>query len=101
MDGAVGVAAAGGDSQLLEFTRDMRIVGRSDSRTVGLVVLLAVLSCRGSRPAGRPAIIPGDHGDRVIVEVLNARGTAGPGRTATAVQRAAGAGGSDWCHAPA
>ncbi len=68
----------------------MRIVGRSDSRTVGLVVLLAVLSCRGSRPAGGPAIIPGDYGDRVIVEVLNASGKAGLARTATRVLREAG-----------
>src|SRR2546426_4674170 len=76
----------------------MRIVGRAAKpapsgargRTVGLAILLVVLGCRGSRAAGEPAIIPGDHGDRIIVEVLNASGRAGLARTATRVLREAG-----------
>ena len=76
----------------------MRIVGRADKpapsgargRTVGLAILLVVLGCRSSRPAGEPASIPGDHGDRIIVEVLNASGKPGLARTATRVLREAG-----------
>jgi len=68
----------------------MRSVGRADCRTVGLAILIAVLGCRGSRPSGGPAIIPGDQGERVMVEVLNASGKPGLARTATRVLREAG-----------
>jgi len=59
-------------------------------RTVGLVVLLTMVSCRGHRASGGPAVIPGEHGDRVTVEVLNASGKPGLARTATRVLREAG-----------
>ena len=68
----------------------MRIVGRSDSRTVGLLVLLIMIGCRGKRPSGAPAVIPGENGERVTVEVLNASGKPGLARTATHVLREAG-----------
>jgi hypothetical protein len=66
-------------------------VGRSDSRTVGLLLLLAVaaIACRGERtPHAFP--IPGDAGDRIIVEVLNASGRPGLARAGTRLLRQAG-----------
>ncbi len=63
--------------------------GQAVGRSGGLL-LLFLIGCRGHQPSGGPAIIPGDHGDRVIVEVLNASGKAGLARTATRVLREAG-----------
>ena len=68
----------------------MTIVGRSDWRTVGLAVMLALVSCRGHRSSGGPALIPGENGDRVTVEVLNASGKPGLAKMATRVLRDAG-----------
>ena len=68
----------------------MRIVGRSDSRTVALLVLLIMIGCRGKRSSGAPAVIPGENGERVTVEVLNASGKPGLARTATHLLREAG-----------
>src|SRR5207249_12264164 len=62
----------------------------ADCRTVGLAILIVVLGCRGSRPSSGPATIPGDQGERVMVEVLNASGKPGLARTATRVLREAG-----------
>jgi len=66
-------------------------VGRSDRRTVGLRLLLAfaAVACHGDRePHAFP--IPGDAGDRIIVEVLNASGKPGLARVGTRVLRQAG-----------
>jgi LytR cell envelope-related transcriptional attenuator len=68
----------------------MRAVGVSGCLTVGLLVLLAMVGCRGHQSSGGPAVIPGDNGERVTVEVLNASGKAGFARTATRVLREAG-----------
>ena len=59
-------------------------------RIIGLVAMLAALSCRGSRPSGGAVVIPGENGDHVTVEVLNASGKPGLARTATHVLREAG-----------
>ncbi len=66
-------------------------VGRSDRRTVGLCLLFAfaTVACHGDRaPHALP--IPGDSGDRIIVEVLNASGRPGLARAGTRVLRRAG-----------
>jgi hypothetical protein len=66
-------------------------VGWSDARAVGLLLLLAVttVACHGDRaPHAFP--IPGDAGERVLVEVLNASGRPGLARAGTRVLRRAG-----------
>jgi len=64
--------------------------GRSDGRTVGRCLLLVVaVACHGDRE--RQALpIPGDDGDRILVEVLNASGRPGLARAGTRVLRQAG-----------
>ena len=59
-------------------------------RIIRLLVLLTALSCRGSRPSSGAAVIPGENGERITVEVLNASGKPGLARTATRVLREAG-----------
>lgn len=66
-------------------------VGWSDCRTVGLLLLLAITAaaCHGDRaPHAFP--IPGDAGERILVEVLNASGRPGLARVGTRVLRRAG-----------
>src|SRR5256885_2176297 len=62
---------------------------RMGMRSGGLL-LVALLGCRGHRSSGGPAVIPGENGERVTVEVLNASGKPGLARTATHVLREAG-----------
>lgn len=55
----------------------------------GLIALLALAACdRG--PARRAYAIPGESGERITVEVLNASGRSGLARTATRLLRQAG-----------
>ncbi len=53
-------------------------------------LLLGAAACRGDAAAGRTLPIPGDGGDRLTVEVLNASGKAGLARSGTRVLRQAG-----------
>ena len=66
-------------------------VGQSDGRTVGrcLLVAFATVACHGERaPHALP--IPGESGDRIVVEVLNASGRLGLARSGTRLLRRAG-----------
>jgi hypothetical protein len=71
------VAAAARNGGVLERAR------------LALIALLGLTACdRG--PARRAYAVPGEDGDRVTVEVLNATGRTGLARTATRVLRQAG-----------
>ncbi len=67
-------------------------VGPSDGRTVRwslLLLAVAAVACHGDRgPHALP--IPGDTGDRILVEVLNASGKPGLARAGTRLLRQAG-----------
>jgi len=52
--------------------------------------VIAGAACRGRRREPGPPVIPGDSGQRILVEVLNASGESNLARTATRVLRGGG-----------